>query len=193
MKLTPLYSLFYSLLFALACSTANAGFLDKFLGKQEDSAVSTETTSSEPSVNETSNASAEQNSGLIDSLSKQLGITDAQAEGGMGSLLGLAKDNLSSEEFSTLGSGIPNLSALLAAAPALSSQSGTGGLGGMLSSAGGLASSIGGISQLSSQFEALGLSPDMISKIASLAIEYFSGQGGDTAALLQKGLSSVLG
>jgi len=82
---------------------------------------------------------------------------------------------------------------LLAAAPALSSKGGAGGLSGMLSNAGGLASSIGGLSQITDQFEALGLSPEMIAQFANIAINYFTQEGNNTGELLQKGLSSILG
>ena len=83
---------------------------------------------------------------------------------------------------------------LLAAAPALSSSSASIGLTGMLSSASGLSSSLGGIAQLTSQFEALGLSADKIPQFVSVVMSYFSANNDtQTTDLLKKGLSSIAG
>jgi len=131
--------------------------------------------------------------GLLPTLTQQLGVSDSQAEGGMGSLMNLAKSALSTEEFGSLSQGVPGMDTLLAAAPALNSKGGSSGLSGMLSSAGGLASTIGGLGQITEQFEALGLSPDMIAQFANIAIGYFTQEGNNTGELLQKGLSSILG
>lgn len=183
-------------------SIAHAGFFDSLFGNKEEAPateVKTEAPAAEvkaelpaatPSTMETATNMA---MGLLPTLTQQLGVTDTQAEGGMGSLMQLAKGALSSDEFGQLSGGIPGMDTLLAAAPALSSGSGNG-MSGMLSSAGGLASSIGGIAQLTQQFEALGLSSDMIAQFANIAISYFSqDDGSNTGDLLQKGLSSILG
>ena len=74
---------------------------------------------------------------LIDSLTKTLGISAAQAEGGAAVLLKAAKDKLGAAEFDSQLGGVPGLHDLLKKAPA----SGGGGLGGLL---GGLAGAIGG-------------------------------------------------
>lgn len=137
--------------------------------------------------------------GLIPTLTKQLGVTETQAEGGMGSLFQVAKGALSSDEFGQLSQDIPGMSSLLAAAPALGSKSAGGNaLSGMLSNAGGMAAGLGVMSKLNEQFEALGLSTDMIMQFANLAISYFSAkdetQGeNNTGSLLETGLSAILG
>ena len=66
-------------------------------------------------------------------------------------------------------------------------------ISGMLSSLGGESAKVAGLEMLNNQFKSLGLNSDMIAKFADLAISYFSGQGDDTAALLQKGLGTLLG
>ncbi|TNC79712.1 MAG: hypothetical protein C9356_17635 [Oleiphilus sp.] len=176
--------------------TVHAGFFDSLLGKKapEDEKVTPvveqQNTTAEPSMTD---SAIEMAAGLVPTLTQQLGVTETQAEGGMGSLLGMAKSSLSSDEFKQLGAGIPGMESLLAAAPALSAGGKTGGLGGMLSGAGGLAASLGGMSQLTQQFEALGLSPDMIAQFANIAVQYFSQGGNSTGALLEKGLGSILG
>ncbi len=132
--------------------------------------------------------------GLISKLSRNLGISSSQAEGGTGALLQLAQSSLSKGEFNKLGSAMPGLDVLLAAAPALAGKGGgmAGGLSGVMSTMGASASSLSGIAKVTQQFEALGLSPDMISRFAQMMVSYFKGGEGNTAALLQKGLSAAL-
>lgn len=182
-----------------AATNSHAGFLDSFFGKKEDAApaeVKAEAapnTATSPVTDSAKPGMMETALGLVPTLTSNLGITEKQAEGGMGALLNVAKGNLSGEEFSSLGQGIPGMETLLAAAPALSTKSGLGGLSGLASNLGGAASALSGVGQLSEQFEALGLSPELISQFASVAIEYFMNDDADTGALLSKGLSSVLG
>ncbi|WP_413698899.1 DUF2780 domain-containing protein [Psychromonas sp. KJ10-10] len=178
-------------------SVANAGFFDSIFGGEETTpaTVKAEVENVVPSV-ETEKSSMTSTAtsmatGLLPTLTQQLGVSDAQASGGLGSLMQLAQSSLSTDEFSQLSDGVPNMSSLLSAVPALTSSS-DGGLTNMLSQAGGVASSLGGLSLLTQQFEALGLSPDMISQFAQIAMTYFSSDNG-TSALLQKGLASVLG
>ncbi|UZE96826.1 DUF2780 domain-containing protein [Alkalimarinus alittae] len=176
--------------------TAQAGFFDSVLSDQSaavekvSQVVATEkSTATSPMTDSAMDMAA----GLIPTLTQQLGVTETQAQGGMGSLLGMAKQSLSSGEFEQLGAGVPGMDTLLAAAPALSGGSKAGGLGSMLSGAGGLASSVGGMAQLTQQFEALGLSSDMIAQFANIAVQYFSQGGNATGGLLEKGLASILG
>ena len=168
-------------------NVAHASFFDSLFGKND------ETTAASAKAETSVSSVAAQATGLLPTLKSELGVTDAQAEGGLGSLMNLAKTGLSTTEFSQLSSNVPNMSALLAAAPALTSSTGQS-LTNMLSSAGGLTSSIGSVAQLTSQFKALGLSSDMIAKFAEVAMTYFSkNDDAATSNLLQKGLSSILG
>jgi uncharacterized protein VcgC/VcgE DUF2780 len=104
---------------------------------------------------------------------KELGVTPAQAEGGLGALLGLAKTRLKPEEFSQVSSAIPGTDALLKAAPAM----GGGGALGALAGAGGLAS-------LAGSFSKLGLSADTAAKFAPTLLKYLNGKGAASAASL---------
>tara|TARA_R110002049_G_scaffold291436_2_gene475379 strand:- start:396 stop:1118 length:723 start_codon:yes stop_codon:yes gene_type:complete len=191
-------------------STAHAGFFDFLFGDDEKTAPAAEVTApaktaqtvtapaapAESSMTETATNLA---MGLLPTLTSQLGVTETQAEGGMGSLLQVAKGALSSDEFGQLSQGIPGMDTLLAAAPALGSKSSGGNaLSGMLSNAGGMAAGLGAMGKLTEQFEALGLSSDMIMQFANIAISYFSSSdapegAGNTGNLLQSGLSSILG
>ena len=177
-------------------SFCQAGFFDSFFGSEPEEEPVKETVQAAPAAKTDSTVQAATNMamGLIPQLTQQLGVTDTQAEGGMGALFQVAKSQLSSGEFSELGQGVPGMSTLLAAAPSLASGSGASNLTGALSSLGGAAASLGSLGQLTQQFEALGLSSEMIRQFASIAINYFSNSGseGDTGSLLQKGLMSIL-
>ena len=102
---------------------------------------------------------------------KELGVTPAQAEGGVGALLGLAKTRLKPEEFSQVSSAIPGTDALLKAAPAM----GGGGAMGALAGAGGLAS-------LAGSFSKLGLNAETAAKFAPTLLKYLNGKGAAGAA-----------
>ncbi|PIE42887.1 MAG: hypothetical protein CSA50_08115 [Gammaproteobacteria bacterium] len=194
-----------SLLFSFA-SFSHAGFFDSLFGGDEEKTAAQEETKKvaagkvqqkQPeATGNMMNSVGDVAMGLLPTLTSQLGVTDTQAKGGMGSLMQLAKSTLSASEFGQLSQGVPGMDTLLAAAPALSG----GALGGALSSAGSIASGLGGLGQITKQFEALGLSPDMMVKFATIAVGYFSGNaasgdssGSSTASLLEKGLSAVLG
>ncbi len=174
---------------------ANAGFFDfLFGGKEKAPAVEAQTeAAAETQTTSTLATAASMAEGVLPLLTQQLGVTERQAEGGMGSLMQMAKSALSEGEFAQLSSGVPNMDTLLAAAPVLTGEGGSGAMSDLLSSATGAASSLAGIAQLRQQFESLGLSPDMIAQFANIAISYFSQSGADTGALLQKGLGAILG
>jgi hypothetical protein len=94
---------------------------------------------------------------LIDQLTKNLGVSGSQAEGGAAVLFKAAKDKLGGSEFDQLLGGVPGLGDLMKKAPA----SGGGGLGGLL---GGLAGAVGGnaglIATIVGGFGKLGLTTD---------------------------------
>jgi Protein of unknown function VcgC/VcgE (DUF2780) len=108
---------------------------------------------------------------LVGLFTKELGVTPAQAEGGVGALLGLAKTRLKPAEFSQVSSAIPGTDALLKAAPAM----GGGGAMGALAGAGGLAS-------LAGSFSKLGLNADTAAKFAPTLLKYVNGKGAAGAA-----------
>lgn len=192
-------------------STAHAGFFDFLFGGEEEKAApaaevaapektaQTVTAPAAPAESSMTETATNMAMGLLPTLTNQLGVTETQAEGGMGSLLQVAKGALSSDEFGQLSQGIPGMDTLLAAAPALGSKSAGGNaLTGMLSNAGGMAAGLGAMGKLTEQFEALGLSSDMIMQFANIAISYFSSSdapegAGNTGDLLQSGLSAILG
>lgn len=203
---------------AILLSTSNmahAGFFDFLFGKKEEKQVVAEApvpvtqpvavapmnTTTQAAPVSTLESATSMAMGLLPLLTSELNVTEKQAQGGMGSLLQVAQGALSSGEFSQLSQGIPGMQTLLAAAPALGSKSAGGNaLTGMLANAGGLAAGLGSMGKLTQQFEALGLSPDMIVQFATIAIDYFSNTdaaasegANNTGSLLQKGLGVILG
>jgi hypothetical protein len=123
--------------------------------------------------------------GLTDALMSSLGVSQKQASGGAGSLMKYAKGNLSKDDFSKVSSSIPDMSSILAAAPAATKAAGggLGGIGGMASALGG--DSVAGLASLASSFSDLGLSADMIQKFIPTILEYVKGTGGsDVMGLL---------
>lgn len=193
---------------ALAAPSANAGFFD-FLKSSDDKAApeasqtqSAPAPAAQPAVKEEGLAgNLDLAKSLIPMLSDKLSISDDQATGGLGSIMEYAKSALSDEEGESLSQGIPGLDTLIAAAPLLTGgnsgskgglSSALGQIGGLGGSLGEAASAIGGLDKLTQQFEALGLSPEMIGQIAQLAVEFFSSSDEDTGNLLEKALGSLL-
>jgi len=123
---------------------------------------------------------------LIDQLTRSLGISGSQAEGGAAVLLKAAKDKLGAAEFDSQLGSVPGLHDLLKKAPA----SGGGGLGGLL---GGLAGAMGGnaalIGSIVTGFGKLGLKPEDAKKFVPVILGYLRTQvGPDVVSSLEKTL-----
>ncbi len=130
--------------------------------------------------------SASTSMGLVSLLTSQLGVSNDQAMGGAGALLGLAKSSLSSGDFASVGKSIPGMSSLLAAAP---KSAGLGDkLGGVGELLGGDAQKAAGLGAVAGSFSKLGLSPDMAGKFAPVIMNYAQSNGGDGVMNLLKGV-----
>ena len=122
---------------------------------------------------------------LIDSLTKSLGISGAQAEGGAAVLLKAAKDKLGAAEFDSQLGSVPGLNDLLKKVPAAG-----GGLGGLL---GGLAGAMGGnaalISTIVGGFGKLGLKAEDAKKFVPIIMGFLRTKvGPDVVSNLEKTL-----
>jgi hypothetical protein len=120
--------------------------------------------------------------GLVDLLSSQLGVTKDQAKGGAGSIFQLAKQNLSVEDFSGLAKAVPGIDQMIGAAPKMEKSSSS--LGNISSMMG---SKLGGMAGLTSSFEKLGLSGEMVNKFTPIILDYVKNKGGEHAMNLLKG------
>lgn len=125
---------------------------------------------------------------LLNTLGSQLNITPEQAVGGAGAMLGLARNNLSSDDYGQLTKAVPGLD-LLSGANVLG---GLSGLGELLGSDKGsqsaldkaLGNDVQNRSDLDSAFKALGMDTGMIGQFAPLILQYL-GQQGIAGSLLQ--------
>jgi len=123
--------------------------------------------------------------GLVNTLSKKLGVSNDQAMGGAGALFGLAKKAMSSSEFAKVSESIPGMESLLAAAPKASGMAEKlGGLGAMM---GGDAEKATGLASVAGSFSKLGLSPDMAGKFVPEILDYAKSSGGEEVMNMLKG------
>lgn len=129
-------------------------------------------------VTQAAMGSASADSGLIGLLMQQLGVTQAQAQGGAGALLQLAQSKMSPGDFTTLGNSIPNMQSIMAAAPSLNT-SGLGvpkSLSGM--AGGSLPEANSGMLGMAGAFQQLDLAPDMVQKFIPIITQFVQGNGG---------------
>jgi len=109
---------------------------------------------------------------LTSLLTKQLGVTDTQASGGVGSMLQLAQEKLTSGQFDQVAKAIPGSQKYLDGAKQL--------LGG---------SKVGDAGGLKSAFSKLGMSPDMVDKFKPVVTNYAGQLGGpEVKTLLESAL-----
>ncbi|NIX92028.1 DUF2780 domain-containing protein [Pseudomonas fulva] len=125
---------------------------------------------------------------LLNILGSELKITPEQAVGGAGAMLGLARNNLSSEDYGQLAKAVPGLD-LLAGANALVGLSGLGEMLGknsesQLALSNALSNDVENRSDLDNAFKALGMDTGMIGQFAPLLLQYL-GQQGIAGSLLQ--------
>ncbi len=129
---------------------------------------------------------------LINQLVQQLGINPQQASGGLGLILGMAKQKLGAD-FGTVAQHIPGADGLINSAPQPTAAA--GGLGGALGAVGGLLGgkaggalgNLGSFASLADGFKQLGLDSGMIGKFAPIISNFLQSKGGDAArSLLQR-------
>ena len=103
-------------------------------------------------------------------LTKQLGVTDAQAGGGVGAMLKLAQEKLSAGDFDQIAKAIPGADKYLANAKQL--------LGG---------ANIGNKAGLQGAFSKLGMSPSMVDQFIPIVTQFVGQTGGEQAKTLLAG------
>lgn len=130
--------------------------------------------------------------GMIGALTENLNVSSDQAEGGIASLMNYMKNNVSSDKFSQLSSSLPGLDQVLSAVPEVTAAS-EGGMAGLLSKASEYSDKLKDLNEVKQQFEALGLSPEMISGFIQQARAYLdTPQGQEARQLLTNSLSSLI-
>ena len=129
---------------------------------------------------------------MISSVSESVGIDKSQAEGSLASVFNYAKENISAEQFSGLSDSLPGLDSLMGAVPDISEMTSEGGLGGLMDKAANYNDSLKAVNELKKQFEALGLSSEMIMKVVDSAKAYLdTDEGQKIKQQLMQGLSQL--
>ena len=110
---------------------------------------------------------------LVQTLTSNLGVTEAQAGGGAGAIFNYAKSALPTGDYGKVEKAVPEATELVKQAPATDST--TSAVGGALGKAGGNAA---GLASLGSSFEKLGLNSDMVGKFVPVVVDYVDKKGG---------------
>jgi hypothetical protein len=129
---------------------------------------------------------------LVNLLTQQLGINSQQASGGLGLLMGVARETLGGN-FNQVAQTIPGIEALIQHAPktegVTSAAGALGALGGLLGDkAGGALSSLGTLASLAGGFKQLGLGTDSVGKFIPVILGMVQNKGGDSAKNLLAGV-----
>ena len=131
-------------------------------------------------------ATTPQTSGLLGALTGQLGVSQEQAVGGTGALLGLAKNQLAGNDYSQLVKTIPGLDKLAGN----NALAGLGGLGNVLGKSGGDSKGLGSLlgnadsmGDVNKAFGTLGMDSGMTEKFAQVLVDYFGKQGANSELL----------
>lgn len=182
-----------ALTFFTTCANANIDQLKGLLGgKKAESTV----TSSSLTEMATSAASNIDLASLVSSVAGNLNVSENQSEGGIASIMNYVQGNLSGADYAQLASSIPGIDALLEDVPSLSGNSAassSSSLSGLLNKASEYSSTLKSVNDLKQQFEALGLSTDMIASFVTQISSYLNVNADEeTQALFKSGLDNLL-
>ena len=182
-----------ALTFFTTCANANIDQLKGLLGgKKAESTV----TSSSLTEMATSAASNIDLASLVSSVAGNLNVSENQSEGGIASIMNYVQGNLSGADYAQLANSIPGIDALLEDVPSLSGNSAAGSsssLSGLLNKASEYSSTLKSVNDLKQQFEALGLSTDMIASFVTQISSYLNVNADEeTQALFKSGLDNLL-
>ena len=182
-----------ALTFFTTCANANIDQLKGLLGgKKAESTV----TSSSLTEMATSAASNIDLASLVSSVAGNLNVSENQSEGGIASIMNYVQGNLSGADYAQLANSIPGIDALLEDVPSLSGNSAassSSSLSGLLNKASEYSSTLKSVNDLKQQFEALGLSTDMIASFVTQISSYLNiNADEETQALFKSGLDNLL-
>ena len=127
-------------------------------------------------------APTSETAGLLSALSA-LNVTPQQAVGGTSAMLGLAKNQLSSTDYSQLAKEVPGIDKLSGGSGNLAALSGLLGSSGKSA---GLENALGNVkttSDLNNAFSALGMDSGMVGQFAPVILQYLGGQGSSSSVL----------
>ena len=182
---------------ALTIFTTNANAnIDQLKGLLGDKKADSTVTTSSLTEMATRAASGIDLSNLVGTVSDNLNVSETQSEGGIASIMNYVQGNLSSGDYAQLANSIPGIDGLLENAPSLSSDtaaSSSSSLSGLLNKASEYSSTLKSVNDLKQQFEARGLSTDMIASFATQISSYLNVNADEeTQALFKSGLDNLL-
>ena len=182
---------------ALTVFTTNANAnIDQLKGLLGDKKADSTVTTSSLTEMATRAASGIDLSNLVGTVSDNLNVSETQSEGGIASIMNYVQGNLSSGDYAQLANSIPGIDGLLENVPSLSSDtaaSSSSSLSGLLNKASEYSSTLKSVNDLKQQFEALGLSTDMIASFATQISSYLNVNADEeTQALFKSGLDNLL-
>ncbi|MBT8366833.1 MAG: DUF2780 domain-containing protein [Deltaproteobacteria bacterium] len=123
---------------------------------------------------------------ILNMLTEQLGVTEAQAKGGAGAIFNLAKEKLGDADFGKVAEAVPGMEELIGAAPASGGLAGV--VGGLASKLGGGAGNLGSLASLAGGFKNLGLDSGMVGKFIPIILSFVQSKGGDSIKSLLAGV-----
>ncbi|MBU2893268.1 DUF2780 domain-containing protein [Colwellia sp. D2M02] len=129
-----------------------------------------------------------QTNAMISYAAEQLNLSESTVSAGFGSLLKVAKDNLSGENFAMISKVIPDLDSYLSQAPEVAESKNS--LNSLLSNAGDAGKKAESLQYLNSAFEKIGIPKEQAPVLVNTLNGYLQSNGyGQVATYLEKGLS----
>lgn len=127
-----------------------------------------------------------QTGAMVKYAAKQLNLSEGTVAASFGSLLKVAQDNLSQENFALISKAVPDTQSYLAKAPKISKST----MSSLFSSAGEAGKKAESIDYLNSAFDKLGISTEQIPTLINSFSSYLDKSGyKEAAASLKQGLS----
>jgi hypothetical protein len=154
--------------FALATS-ATGGFMNRRILLLATLSIPFAATAQTPSLGSLTSGLKDP---LLKAVTSQLGVTEDQAKGGIGSYLTLAQEKLAKGDFDKIAALVPGASKYMETAKKL------GAVAGPLKNVAGLNSSLG----------KLGMKPETVSKFAPTVTSYLGTAGGDSVKQMLAGM-----
>ena len=130
-------------------------------------------------------------SSLTGLVTAQLGVTEQQAQGGLGTLFSVAQSTLDGADFQQLSEHVPEMASLLGATPEVSERA--KGISSLVAEAGKYGDALKSGNEAYAQFKTLGLDAAQIPQYIEVTNQFLKKQGGtDIASLFSKGLEALM-
>ena len=124
-------------------------------------------------------------------VTEQLGVTEQQAQGGLGTLFSVAQSTLGGADFQQLSQHVPEMTSLLSAAPEISERAKS--ISSLVAEAGKYGDALKSGNKAYAQFKSLGLDAAQIPQYIEVTNQFLKKQGGtDIASLFSKGLEALM-